>query len=44
MHKDFCFMLDPNNYRYCEVGLQTKYTPRIEQGISPRILSIQNEE
>jgi hypothetical protein len=33
--------LDPNNYRYCEIGSWTKYTHEIVLYISPRILLIQ---
>ncbi len=32
---------DPNNYRYCETRLWTKYTHEIVLHISPRILLIQ---
>ncbi len=38
----FCAKFDPNNYIYCDVGLQTKYTFGIEQGIFPKIPSIQD--
>jgi hypothetical protein len=40
----FCARFDPTNYRYCGIGLQTKYTPIIEQGIFLRMFSIHDGE
>jgi hypothetical protein len=40
----FCAKFDLNNYRYCDIGLQTKYTLGIVQDIFPKIPSIQYEK
>jgi hypothetical protein len=40
----FCTKFDPNDYRYYDIGLWTKYRHGIAEDISPRILPIQDGE
>ncbi len=44
MYRDLCFVSDLIQIiiKYCDIRLHTKYTPGIEQGISPRIFLIQD--
>jgi len=37
----FCAIFDPDNYRYCDIGLWTKYTHGIVQHMFLGIPSIQ---